>query len=329
MARYRTTIESSLPPDVAFAELADFSSAERWDPGVISARRVDNGELGLGSRFHLEVTLLLDATCHWTTRSWTSSTTDTWCYAQRTTGSSASTRSPSRPAQMTALVSPTTPTCSSTGHGDSSTQSLDHVPPDRRQGSRRTTTSPATGPRQLSVTHLADLVDSALETTVVLSFTKLGPRVRSRLFDWISTDELPRLDRQVVLVTGATSGLGEAAATSLARLGASVRLLARNPEKATATVQRIRSATANDDVQAGIADLANLDDVRRFAERFLHEHNRLDVIVHSAGALVHDYQRTTDGIELTAQTHVVAPYLLTCQLMPLLEATTRFSRSCW
>ncbi len=53
MARYRTTIESSLPPDAAFAELADFSSAERWDPGVVSATRTDSGELGVGSTFHL------------------------------------------------------------------------------------------------------------------------------------------------------------------------------------------------------------------------------------------------------------------------------------
>ncbi len=54
MARYRTTIESSLPAEVAFAELADFSSAATWDPGVVSAQRIDQGELGIGSRFHLE-----------------------------------------------------------------------------------------------------------------------------------------------------------------------------------------------------------------------------------------------------------------------------------
>ena len=171
------------------------------------------------------------------------------------------------------------------------------------------------------MSNLADLADRVLEASVVLSFTKIGPQARSRLFDWTPAEELPRLDGKVVLVTGGTSGLGEAAAASMAQLGASVRLLARNPEKAITTIERIRSLTGNDDVQAGIADLANLDDVRRFTERFLAEHERLDVLVHSAGGLVHDYQRTTDGIELTAQTHVVAPFLLTRELMPLLQTT--------
>jgi uncharacterized protein YndB with AHSA1/START domain len=53
MAHYRTTIESSLPPEEAFAELADFSSSERWDPGVTSARRLDDGALGVGSTFEV------------------------------------------------------------------------------------------------------------------------------------------------------------------------------------------------------------------------------------------------------------------------------------
>jgi hypothetical protein len=53
MARYLTTIDSTLPPETAFAELADFASAERWDPGVVEARRLDTGALGVGSRFHL------------------------------------------------------------------------------------------------------------------------------------------------------------------------------------------------------------------------------------------------------------------------------------
>lgn len=53
MARYRATIDSTLPPETAFAELADFSSTERWDPGVRRARRLDAGALRVGSRFHV------------------------------------------------------------------------------------------------------------------------------------------------------------------------------------------------------------------------------------------------------------------------------------
>jgi hypothetical protein len=53
IARYRTTLESSLPREVVFAELADFSTTERWDPGVVSARRLDEGPLRIGSTFHV------------------------------------------------------------------------------------------------------------------------------------------------------------------------------------------------------------------------------------------------------------------------------------
>lgn len=159
-----------------------------------------------------------------------------------------------------------------------------------------------------------------MEATVVPSFTTIGPRVRSRLLGWTPRAELPTLEGKVVLVTGATSGLGEAAALDLARLGASVRLLARNPSKAADTERRIREQSGNDDVRSGIADLASLDAVRRFADEFLAEHDRLDVLVHNAGALVHDFERTDDGIEITVQTHVVAPFLLTQLLLPRLEA---------
>jgi len=53
MARYVTTIDSPRAPEECFAQLSDFSTAEQWDPGVVSARRTDHGELKVGSRFDL------------------------------------------------------------------------------------------------------------------------------------------------------------------------------------------------------------------------------------------------------------------------------------
>ena len=53
VARYATTIESRLTPDDAFAYMASFDNAAEWDPSVISARRLDTGELGVGSAFHV------------------------------------------------------------------------------------------------------------------------------------------------------------------------------------------------------------------------------------------------------------------------------------
>lgn len=172
---------------------------------------------------------------------------------------------------------------------------------------------------------IAGAVDAVMEATVVPSFSRIGPQLRSRLFDWRA---LPAIDGRVVLVTGATSGLGEAAAATLARLGASVRLLGRDPARTEAAVARVRRASGNDDVEGDVADLADLSQVRSFAARFVGAHARLDAVVHNAGALVRDHQQTVDGIEVTAQTHVVAPHLLTTLLLPLLESS-RPARVVW
>jgi NAD(P)-dependent dehydrogenase (short-subunit alcohol dehydrogenase family) len=126
---------------------------------------------------------------------------------------------------------------------------------------------------------------------------------------------------KVAIVTGATSGLGLAAATRLASLGASVRLLGRDAGRTEHARRRIAAETGNDDIEIGVADLARLDDVRRFADQILATHERLDVLIHNAGALVHQHELTTDGMELTAQTHVVAPFVLTHELLGLLGRT--------
>ena len=167
---------------------------------------------------------------------------------------------------------------------------------------------------------LAQAVDLALEGTVVLSFSRLGYQWRDRLFGWSDLTERP-LHGKVAVVTGATSGLGFAAATRLASLGASVRLVGRDLERTERARDRIVADTGNAHVEVGVADLARLDDVRRYAEQLRTTHDRLDVLINNAGALVRDHELTVDGIELTAQTHVVAPFLLTHELLGLLGRT--------
>ncbi len=164
----------------------------------------------------------------------------------------------------------------------------------------------------------AALADRAIEASVVLSFTNVGIEARRRLYDgWDA--ELDGTGR-VVLVTGATSGLGRAAAVEFASRGATVRFLARDRDKAKRVRDEIVEASGNDDVDFGIADLADLGAVREFADWFTREHDRLDVLVHNAGALLADRVVTEDGMEFTFQTQVAAPALLTSLLLGPLRA---------
>jgi len=160
------------------------------------------------------------------------------------------------------------------------------------------------------------LLDTILDRTVVAGYTSVGYRVRSRTW---SPADLPALDGRVVLVTGATSGLGLAAAEGFARLGAAVWLLARSEERGERARAEIVARSGNRDVQVGLCDLSDLKAVRKFAERFSGEVPRLDVLVNNAGALLGERTRSVDGIELTFATNVLGPFLLTNLLTPLLE----------
>jgi dehydrogenase/reductase SDR family member 12 len=160
------------------------------------------------------------------------------------------------------------------------------------------------------------LLDSGLDRTVVAGYTNVGYRIRSR--GWRASD-LPRMEGKVVLVTGASSGRGLAAAEGFARLGATVWLVSRGRERGEDARVRIAERSGNDDVHVGLCDLSKLASVRHFARRFQDQASRLDVLVNNAGVLTDERALSADGIELTLATNVVGPYLLTNLLIPLLQ----------
>lgn len=167
---------------------------------------------------------------------------------------------------------------------------------------------------------LRALGDEAIEGTVLLSFSRVGYAARRRLFGWPSPESF-RMDGRVVLVTGGNSGLGFATARALARGGAGVRILARDRAKGERALRAIGRETGQRDLGLYVADMSDLSSVRSATEEIRGREDRLDVLIHNAGALLPRRQTSVDGFERTFATMVLGPFALTNRLVPLLERT--------
>jgi len=189
----------------------------------------------------------------------------------------------------------------------------------RRHSGGRLQKGPAMSPveRPRFGSFVARFVDEVLEATVVGSFSSIGPALRSRTAGWAPA---PSLAGRTVLVTGGTSGLGLATAEGVARLGARVVLTARGHDRAERAVAAVENAVPGADIAYLLADIGEFDQVRALAAEFLAGHDRLDVLIHNAGALNKEHAVTSSGTESTVAAQVVGPFLLTGLLLPALRA---------
>lgn len=131
---------------------------------------------------------------------------------------------------------------------------------------------------------------------------------------------MPPLQDKIVLVTGATSGIGEVTARELARQGAHVIILARNGDKAEHTRRAIVAATGNQQVEVVLADLSVLQQVRDVATQLHSAYPHLDVLVNNAGLMFGAARElSADGYEMTLATNHLGPFLLTGLLLDLLQ----------
>lgn len=163
-------------------------------------------------------------------------------------------------------------------------------------------------------------LDTALDRSLVLGYTALGPALRRRLPTWPADPAPDALAGREVIVTGASSGLGLATAAALVRLGAHVHCVVRDPAKLARFAAQIGPSES---LTAWRCDLAELGSVREFAAAFLAAGHRLTGIVHNAGLMPATLTRDVRGRELSMVVHVLAPVLLTDLLTPALEPAAR------
>ncbi len=132
------------------------------------------------------------------------------------------------------------------------------------------------------------------------------------------------LSNKTIIITGANSGIGKAAAIQVARLGATVIIACRSAERGAQALDDVRKASSSDKAELMLVDLASQASVRQFAAEFKSRHTRLDVLIHNAANFDHTLKQaslTADGIETIFATNHVSVFLLTQLLLDTLQAS--------
>jgi NAD(P)-dependent dehydrogenase (short-subunit alcohol dehydrogenase family) len=130
---------------------------------------------------------------------------------------------------------------------------------------------------------------------------------------------MANMNGKVVLITGATNGIGKVSALELARQGAELVIVGRDPARTEATLQEIRKQSGNEKVSSLVADLSVMSEVRKLAQQFRSNHNSLHVLLNNAGAVFAKRSVTADCFEMTFALNHLSYFVLTHELLPLLK----------
>ena len=136
-----------------------------------------------------------------------------------------------------------------------------------------------------------------------------------------SASDIPDLSGRTAVVTGANSGLGKATTRELARHGARVVMACRSRDRADEARADLLADVPRADLPIEILDLASLDSVAAFAERFTAEHGRLNLLYCNAGIMAIPRGETADGFEMQFGVNVLGHFALIGRLLPVLTAT--------
>jgi NAD(P)-dependent dehydrogenase (short-subunit alcohol dehydrogenase family) len=158
---------------------------------------------------------------------------------------------------------------------------------------------------------IRSIADRAMDAALI-GYSRLGHFVRRGGWEALPGDAL---DGRVVVVTGATSGIGLASAAGAARLGAEVVMVGRDPDRTVDAAEKV-TAEARAPVRPEIADLSLMGDVKALAARLAG--SPVHVLVNNAGVLLRERTVTAEGIEATFATNLLGHFALTSLLIPTL-----------
>ena len=315
MIALEKTIETVRPIEQVFRYVSDFANIEQWDPGVASSRRTSPGGVKENATFDLVLrygfgkipmtyrmtTFVPNEKVVLTGAGQSFTVTDTIEFLPAGRGTRINYRAvidldqpgPARKKIISLLVS--------------------------RLGQKAVDGLSAALNRSFPVPRQRPL-DDLLDWTVVggmFGFTRQGYALRRR--SWHPMVE--SLEGRTVAVTGATSGIGRAAAIRIADLGARLILVGRSAEKLEQTRALLIETTGNRRIDTCRGDLSLMADNERVAEYLSAGLPELHVLINNAGALFNERQTTGEDLEQTLATDLAGPFLLTNRLIPRLQAS--------
>lgn len=136
-----------------------------------------------------------------------------------------------------------------------------------------------------------------------------------------TTQNIPDLDGKQALVTGGNSGIGYEMALALYKAGATVTIAGRDSRKLSQAAGEIKAVAGKSNVETAVLNLANLAQVKQFAQDYISVHSRLDILINNAGVMMPPQSLTDDGYELQFGTNFLGHFALTGHLYPLLKQT--------
>jgi NAD(P)-dependent dehydrogenase (short-subunit alcohol dehydrogenase family) len=136
-----------------------------------------------------------------------------------------------------------------------------------------------------------------------------------------SIDDIPSQQDRVVIVTGASSGLGKETARSLAHKNAHVIMAVRDMSKGEKVAATIRREKSDASISVAMLDLCSLKSVDSFSEKFLNDYDRLDLLINNAGVMMCPHSTSADGFEIQIGTNHFGHFALTGRLMDRLKST--------